>query len=507
MSMEKTAGLPENWDHEVDVVVAGSGNGGMSAAIAAARAGAKTLVIEIDSVTGGSSAMSGGGIRIGGANSYEEYLEVTRGMHDPAFSRVYFDSYLDYIAWLKAIGAAVRPGPDGGIDVWMGTKPNAASEPQCREYFDSLERIFADAGGTILLKTRARKILTDESGAIVGLRARRWSSSPYEEDGQIINIKAANIILSTGGFQNNKELCTRYIGPEADLISAVGSPYNRGEGMILGQEIGASLSGSMSGIYGSYMSAFPARRPMEDIERWRQTTEADRTELFNLLWFNTPPGFLAVNLHGKRYVDEGEIRYRVAQATARQPRATGIMIFDEAMYSEIADMRMLEPGTGATEAEKFAARAKLEGEVLFKFDSLEALAEHFAKVGPNQVYKANLLNTLEECNRAADENNPNLDFFRSELRKLAKPPFYAWPFTAGIVYTMGGLAINPNAQVLDQQRLPIPGLYASPPCAGGVFRDYYGGSIASAGTFGWIAGNQAAARIKARQAARTVEMA
>ena len=494
--MERTASLPQHWDHEVDVLVAGSGNGGLSAAIAAARAGARTLVVEIDSATGGSSAMSGGGIHIGQVNSYDEYLERTHGMHDPLFSRVYYDSYVEYVGWLKDIGAAIRSGPVAGINIWMGTKPDAPSEPQCREYFDSLERIFAEANGTLLLRTRARRILTDANGTIVGLQARRWVESPFEEHGDLINIKAPNIVLSMGGFQNNKELCARYIGPEADLISAVGSPYHRGEGMILGQQVGAALSGSMSGVYGAYMSAFPARRPMEDVEQWRHATDADKTRLFDLLWFNTPPGFLAVNLHGKRYVDEGEIRYRVAQATARQPRAVGVMIFDDAMYSEVADLRMFEPGSGASETEKFVTREQTEGQVLFKFDSIEALADHFDKIGPNRIYKANLLKTIEENNRAADAGDANLDHYRSELRKLATPPFYAWPFTAGVVYTMGGLAIDTSARVLDQQKLPIPGLYASPPCAGGVFRDYYAGSIASAGTFGWIAGNHAAARMQ-----------
>ncbi|ATE65849.1 FAD-binding protein [Rhizorhabdus dicambivorans] len=482
------------WTHEVDVVVVGSGNGGMSAAIAAARAGARTMVVEIDKVTGGSSAMSGGGIRIGGANSYDEYLAVTHGMHDPAFSRVYFESYLRYIDWLRTIGAAIRPSPDGGIDIWMGTDRDGASEPQCRAYFDSLERIFADAGGLLLLRARARRILTGDDGAIVGLRAKRWTSSPFDDTGETVTIKARNVILAAGGFQNNKELCARYIGPEADLISAVGSPFHRGEGMILAQEIGASLSGSMSGIYGSHMSAFPAKRPMEDVRQWLEFGEADRTRLFNLLWFNTPPGFIAVNLNGKRFIDEVEIRYRVSQAVARQPRATGIMLFDQAMYDEVADLRMLSPGTGATEAEKFEARTALEGPTLLKADTIEELADKLAEPGPNSTYRPNLMRTIAECHRAADARNPDLDIRRSELRKLEKGPFYAWPFTAGVVYTMGGLAINTSAQVLDQQKLPIPGLYASPPCAGGVFRDYYGGSIASAGTFGWIAGQHAAAR-------------
>ena len=200
-----------------------------------------------------------------------------------------------------------------------------------------------------------------------------------------------------------------------------------------------------------------------------------------------------MNVDGKRFVDESEIRYRVIQAVAKQPRAMGIMLFDAAMYAEIADLQILQPGTWSTEREKFATREKLEGSKLIQADTIEELADKLAKIGPHQTYKANLLRTIAECARAADESRSDLEFNRPEMRKLQTPPFYAWPFTAGVVYTMGGLAINTSAQVLDQQRIPIPGLYASPPCAGGVFRDYYAGSIASAGVFGWIAGRHAAA--------------
>ena len=140
--MSSLGTAPTEWDFDVDLIVAGSGNGGLSAAIAAAQAGARVLVVEMGSVTGGSSAMSGGGIRIGTATSYEHYLEITHGMHDAAFSRVYFNSYIKYIAWLKEIGAAVTADPPPELSVWMGTKPGTASEPQCREYFDSLETGF-----------------------------------------------------------------------------------------------------------------------------------------------------------------------------------------------------------------------------------------------------------------------------------------------------------------------------------------------------------------------------
>ncbi|HLU91628.1 MAG TPA: FAD-dependent oxidoreductase, partial [Pedomonas sp.] len=53
-----------NWDHEVDVLVVGSGAGGLTAALVAADASANVLVIEKSDEFGGTSATSGGGIWI-----------------------------------------------------------------------------------------------------------------------------------------------------------------------------------------------------------------------------------------------------------------------------------------------------------------------------------------------------------------------------------------------------------------------------------------------------------
>ena len=59
----------DGFDHVVDVLVVGSGGGGMTAALTAHAAGLDALVIEKSSHFGGSTALSGGGIWVPGAPS------------------------------------------------------------------------------------------------------------------------------------------------------------------------------------------------------------------------------------------------------------------------------------------------------------------------------------------------------------------------------------------------------------------------------------------------------
>ena len=59
--------MGEQFDHVVDVLVVGSGGGGMTAALAADASGLDTLVVEKADYFGGSTALSGGGIRVPGA--------------------------------------------------------------------------------------------------------------------------------------------------------------------------------------------------------------------------------------------------------------------------------------------------------------------------------------------------------------------------------------------------------------------------------------------------------
>ena len=104
------------FDHVVDVLVVGSGGGGMTAALTAQAAGLDALVVEKSSHFGGSTALSGGGIWVPGAPAQRregyvpppdgvfEYLRrITDGLVSDARMRQYVDSAPEMMEFLEKL--------------------------------------------------------------------------------------------------------------------------------------------------------------------------------------------------------------------------------------------------------------------------------------------------------------------------------------------------------------------------------------------------------------------
>ena len=92
------------------------------------------------------------------------------------------------------------------------------------------------------------------------------------------------------------------------------------------------------------------------------------------------------------------------------------------------------------------------------------------------------------CTEGLDINKSNW------ANTLDEPPFEAYAVTCGITFTFGGLRINTEAQVLDTDLRPMPGLYAAGERVGGIFYNNYPGGtgLMSGSVFGKIAGTTAA---------------
>ena len=119
--------------------------------------------------------------------------------------------------------------------------------------------------------------------------------------------------------------------------------------------------------------------------------------------------------------------------------------------------------------------------------------KNFIKKGSNKVAVFNPTNTSEMVLpiSIAPIKFEGLDIKKSNwAQRIDKGPFKAFPVTGGITFTYGGLKINEQGSVLNNDNEPISGLYACGELVGGVFfNGYPGGSgLTSGAVFGRIAG-------------------
>ena len=224
---------------ECDVLVMGSGTAGLSAAIAAAEAGANVIVIEKQDIPGGSAVTSAGIVYAPVDEDDRDemvayYMERAEGNADEALLRFYADNALDTIAWLEGLGVQ-----------WMMTVP-AGTAPQPRARFSMTAEGVGMTGAALVNPMLARleeldapvmcgirgtQLLVDENGAIIGAKAESRTTD-YE-------ISARSVILATGGFDASKEMKAQY-SPIAENDFPLSSKGNVGDGIVMGMEIGAA---------------------------------------------------------------------------------------------------------------------------------------------------------------------------------------------------------------------------------------------------------------------------
>ena len=93
-------------------------------------------------------------------------------------------------------------------------------------------------------ETEARGLLTDEQGAIRGVKVRK-------NDGFVQELTAPNVVLACGGFEGNNEMLARYIGPRTHKLPLIapGIKHNKGAGLKMALEVGAGTAGSFDGMH------------------------------------------------------------------------------------------------------------------------------------------------------------------------------------------------------------------------------------------------------------------
>lgn len=481
-----------------EVLVIGGGNAGFCAAVAAAQAGAKEVVL-IDKCpedwAGGNSYFTAGAMRAvhdglkdllpivnnvdsttaelidlepyTSQNFVDDLSRICSGRSDPELSKILIEDSNSAIKWLASNGIRYQLSfnrqaykVDGRYKFWGGMA--LKTEDGGKGLIEDHRRAAKRHGISVYYSTAVTALCKDFiSGAI--------TSVSIDHHGHVANINAKAIVLAAGGFESSPRMRAQYLGPNWDLAYVRGTPYNTGEVLeIAMRDAAAAPAGNWSGCHST---CWDANAPPNTGDR----------EISNEFTKSGYPLGVMINAEGERFVDEGiDLRNftyaKFGRAILQQPNSIAFQVWDSKMIPWLREEEYRESVVKRINA-----------------DTIEELAEKCSGLGLQNREKFVL--TLEEYNAAVQSHrreNPKVQWdpaIRDGLStqslnskdnlKVAKSnwalpidegPFLAVKVTSGVTFTFGGLKVNPKTtKVVNLSGREVEGLYCVGEMLGGLF--------------------------------------
>jgi 3-oxosteroid 1-dehydrogenase len=528
---------------EFDVVVAGSGAAGMTAALTAASLGLSVVVVEKEGTFGGSTARSGGGIwapgnavlRAAGVTDTpgqaRAYLAHVAGAgvpaarqqafleHGPAMLDLVLASTPLRLAWVPgyadyypeapgglARGRSLEPVPlDSGrlggelahlAPPYLPT-PVAITQAEYRwlslgpRHPRAVRAGARAAGRAARGRLRGRRVLTLGQALAAGLRAGLlasgvpvWLEIPMTglevRDGRVTGVYATR-----GGEP-------LLVGARRGVLIATGG-FERNEDMrrrYQREPTGAQWTTGAPGNTGDGIRAgleAGAATGLMDDAWWGPAIPLPGGPYFCLAE-RSLPGCVLVNGAGQRFVNEAApyvdaVRAMYDGNTPQNPHIPAWLVFDQ-RYRDRYVFAGRPPGR------PLPRRWYAAGAVVSAAD-LPGLARAAGVAAGGLVKTVTRFNEFAAAGRDEEFGRGDSAYDRyygdprcrpnPNLAPLARPPFYAVKLVPGDLGTKGGLRTDECARVLREDGTPVPGLYAAGNASASVMGPSYAGPGATIG--------------------------
>lgn len=423
------------WDEATEILIIGTGIAALAAGMQPALAGKKITYIDKQGTWGGDSALScwfmfANGTKLqldaGLTTTIDDYWEASKDKLTAAPSDGFdYDWYPDWVKGktyantefvdvaMSDFGASFQAPPTADELPRLSSTVILAKDGIGGGYSNLMVPIhdkLKELGASFEFNKRAIALIKDTEGTVIGCRFHD------EESGEKYDVKADSVVLATGGFIDNGEMVAKYVPDWSEYGSL---PTNSmGEGQMLAAAAGAQLYGMDSSTkYCTLMGDIP-----------KCTT-----------WGYWTP-IVMVLPNGKRFIEEAQ-SHDAGLAAVKAGYRQWWSIFDQRAF----DCRCIS--TSVQNSVRSHADAYVQA------DTLEDLATKMDV--PVDTLKA----TFARYD-ALVASGTDSDFKKAAWLESLQPPYHALKLDVCRYKTSGGLVVNGDNVVIDDEGNAISGLYA-----------------------------------------------